>query len=134
MALNEGIAGSMAIIPYKNALEPLFAALSSEIAPNSAQPQQVATQPQPQPQNAYNDFRQAAAKRNDYCAEVSFWVSILMILVSFTGIIVGAIFFIFNYYLAAQGLKSNKKGKAIAAIIMSSVAIAIMVTMLIIKE
>lgn len=132
-ALADGMAGSMAIIPYKNALEPLFASLSSE----TAQPQQsttpTQTQIQAQQQNTYGEFKQATNKRNNTCAEISFWVSILMLLASFTGIIAGAIIVIFNYYLASQGLKSNKKGKAIAAIVISSIAIVIVIVKLIIE-
>ena len=126
-ALADGIAGSMAIIPYKNALEPLLASLNNNI-PQSQQPSTIAQpQAQTQQQNTYGEFKQATNKRNNTCAEISFWVSILMLLASFTGVIAGAIIVIFNYYLAAQGLKSDKKGKAIAAIVMSSIAIVIVI-------
>ncbi|MBR2994213.1 hypothetical protein IKF43_02375 [Candidatus Saccharibacteria bacterium] len=129
IALSDGIAGAMAIIPYRNALEPLLVALGSNT--QSSQPQQSATQVTQQ--NTYGEFRQANEKRNNNYAEISFWVSILMLVVSFAGIAVGAIIVIFNYYLAAQGLKSGKKGKAIAAIVLSSIAIAIMIIKLIIE-
>lgn len=133
-ALADGMVGSMAIIPYKNALEPLLSSLNGNKA---VRPQQSSTmaqaevQPQPQRQNAYGEFKQAANKRNSTCAEISFWVSILMFLVSFVGIMAGAIIIIFNYYLAIQGLKSDKKGKAVAAIIVSSAAIIVVIIKLI---
>lgn len=141
MALADGLTGAINIIPYKNALEPLFTALNSATATNALnqpqpeqpqQPQQPAVPNQPQPQT-YNDFKQANNKRNNTCAEISFWVSIVMLASSFFGIIAGAIIIIFNYYLAAQGLKSNKRGKAIAAIIISSIAIAVFIVKLIIE-
>lgn len=146
-ALAEGLAGAMAIIPYKNALEPLLASLSevstqsqqsfdAAPAPAPATPSvttQPQPQPQPQPQNTYGNFKQVADNKNGTYAEISFWISIVMLLASFAGIAIGAIIVIFNYYLAVQGLKSNKKGKAIAAIVMSSIAIFVIIIQLLIK-
>ena len=138
-ALADGLAGSMAIIPYKNALEPLIAALNNNTteADSITSAQQIPVYEQPQravqQQNTYGEFKQATNKRNNTCAEISFWISLLMLLASFTGIIAGAIIVIFNYYLAVQGLKSDKKGKAIAAIIMSSISIIIIIVKLIIE-
>ena len=132
-ALTDGIAGAMAIVPYKNILEPLFVSLSTN--ENQTQQSSPITQPQiqTQQQNNYASFDQTVNKKNSTYAEISFWVSILMLTVSFFGIIVGAIIVIFNYYLAAQGLKSSKKGKSIAAIIISSIAIIVMIIKLILE-
>ncbi len=141
-ALTNDLVGSISIAPYQNALEPLLASLSSGVVSEpqqssvAAQPQQppMATQAQPQDQqqNTYKDFKQATSKRNGIYAEISFWISIAMFIVAFTGVMAGAIIVVLNYYLAIQGLKSNKKWKAITAIVVSSLAIIVFIVKLII--
>lgn len=131
LALADGLAGAATIVPYRNALDPLLAALDGVENSNQQEPT-ASSKTKPQTQGTYNDFKQANSKRDNTFAEISFWVSIVMLVSSFFGIIAGAIIIIFNYYLAIQGLKSEKRGKAIAAIVMSSVAIVVVIVALII--
>lgn len=59
--------------------------------------------------------------------EVGFWLSIVGLILSFIGITYGVIIYLLNYYFASQGLKTRKRGKAIATIVLSSVSIVIII-------
>jgi len=129
IALNDGFVGALPVMDYKNSLAPLFAALSSNNQPTTNQePTSMSAK-----NTDYNNFQQSVDKRKTTCAEISFWISILLLLVSFGGVSMSAILIIVNYYLAAQGLKTNKRGKSIAAIVMTSISIVILIIGIIIS-
>lgn len=128
----EGMYGAIWISEYKNQLGSLFAVLNNNVQPqqpvnNGMAQSQNQPQPQPQPQNTYAKFKQDVDKKNATCAEVSFWISIVLFAASFLGFLAGAILVMLNAYLAAQGMKSDKKGKAIAAIVMTGISLVIAV-------
>lgn len=179
-ALAKGMAGAMAIIPYKNLLGSLFAVLDAmamkgdqkvlkareentmqdqqnNMNGNYPQGQQYNNTPQgpqnnmnggyaqgepypqgpqynnypqgpyPQgPQNSpYNNFQQEASNRYSTYAEVTFWISIIMLVLSIIGFAIGILPSVANLVFAIQGLKSYKRGKAIAAVVMTSIAIVL---------
>ena len=77
----------------------------------------------------YDNFKQEADKKKEKMAEISFWISILMLIAAFVGVSLSVLIAILNYYFAAQGLKSKKRGKAIAAIVITSVSIVVIIIM-----
>lgn len=76
-------------------------------------------------------FQEETTKKQEKMCEVGFWLSIFGLVASFFGIAYGVIVYILNFYFASQGLKTRKKGKAIATIVMSIVSIIIIVIKLI---
>ena len=69
--------------------------------------------------------------------EIVFWFSIARVVLSLFGILftpfIGVFIDVFCYWTAIRVLKTRKRGKAIAAIVLTSVAIVMTVTQLIIK-
>lgn len=74
-----------------------------------------------------NAFQDETTKRQETMCEVGFWLSIVGIILSFFGVTYGVIIYLLNYYFASQGLKTRKRGKAIATIVLSSVSIVIII-------
>ena len=66
-------------------------------------------------------------KRQETLCEIGFWLSIVGLILSFIGVTYVVIIYILNYYFASQGLKTSKKGKAIATIVLSSVSIVVII-------
>lgn len=135
----KGIVGAIAIMSYKDTLESLIASLNvnniqQNPSINQNQENQFDTQQQLQTNNSYNDFQQNADKKKNLCAKISFWVSIFLLLTSFLRISLSGIVIVVNYYLAVRGLKSNKRKKAIAALIMTSLSIIVLILSAIISR
>lgn len=74
-----------------------------------------------------NSFQDETIKRQETMCEVGFWLSIVGLILSFIGVTYGVIIYLLNYYFASQGLKTRKRGKAIATIVLSSVSIVIII-------
>lgn len=70
-------------------------------------------------------------KNRETMCEVGFWVSIIGILISIFGVSYGVIIYLLDFYLAAQGLKTRKKGKAITTIVLSVISILIIILQLV---
>lgn len=66
-------------------------------------------------------------KKQEKLCEIGFWVSILGLLASFGGVVMGIFVYIMDFYFASQGLKTRKKGKAIATIVLSIISIIVVV-------
>lgn len=88
--------------------------------------------------NMYNNsnrfvqtFEAETNKKKETMCEVGFWLSIVGILISFLGVMYGGIIYVMNFYFASQGLKTRKKGKAIATIVLSIISIVIFFAMLV---
>lgn len=77
------------------------------------------------------DFENDLIKKQEKMCEVGFWISIAGVLLSIFGVAIGVIIYILDFYFAAQGLKTRKKGKAIATIILSIFSILIIVIQII---
>ena len=141
----EGASGWAVKDGYQNLLQTLFQQLSNMnmVAANQAYMQAQAATTDPA-QQAYNQavyaqqaqaiqqgamqaFDEQKEKRYAGFALASFIVSILMIFISFFGYMAGGVIIAFNYYMAIQGTKSKRKGLAIAALVLSTAAIAILI-------
>lgn len=81
--------------------------------------------------NENNDFTQSfqaeTDKRKETVCEIGFWISIIGLILSFFGMMVGVIIYILDFYFAYNGLKTRKKGKAIATIVMSIISIVVII-------
>lgn len=90
---------------------------------NNAQPMQQ--------QNNINQFAQTfqdeTAKKQEKQCEIGFWLSILGLVCSLFGVAYSVIIYIMDFYFASQGLKTKKRGKAIATIVLSIISIIIIV-------
>ena len=79
-------------------------------------------------------FQDETTKKQEKLCEIGFWLSILGFLASFAGIAYGLIVYVMNFYFASQGLKTRKKGKAIATIVLSVLSLIIFVFGLILGD
>lgn len=66
--------------------------------------------------------------------EIGFWLSILGLVCSFFGVAYGIFVYIIDFYFASQGLKTKKRGKAIATIVLSIISILIIIIELIVAN
>lgn len=84
-----------------------------------------------QPSQNMNQFSQTfqaeTTKKQEKLCEIGFWLSIFGLLCSFVGVTYGIFVYIINFYFASQGLKTSKKNKAIATIVISIISILIIV-------
>ena len=126
-ALNESATTSAPVVaaPATNGVP-----AASQAFATPGQPNMMTSNTQPQV-NDCRGFRQAEDKRRSTFAEVSFWLPILLLFCSCFGATVGALDCLFNCVMATQGLKGKKRGKAIAALVMTLVALLIGIVMLI---
>lgn len=76
-------------------------------------------------------FQNETTKKQEKMCEVGFWLSLFGLLASFMGVAYGVIIYILNFYFASQGLKTRKRGKAIATIVLSIISILIIILQLI---
>lgn len=86
--------------------------------------------------NSQNNFAQTfqdeTMKKKEKMCNVGFWLSILGLVCSLFGVTYGVIIYIMDFYFASQGLKTTKRGKAIATIVLSIISILIVIIELII--
>lgn len=140
--LDDSFAGSVPKSAYKQALDPLFKTLASYNAPMGADG--VSPQPDPMgmyasqvsggvpPQPAagnYADFAEATNKRHEKLAIWGFVISIIGLLLSFIGYTYGVVLYMLEFYFAACGIKTRKKGFAIATFVLAGISIVILVIM-----
>ena len=85
--------------------------------------------------NNPNQFTQAftdeTTKNKEKMCEIAFWVSIVGVLISLTGVAFGLLVYVVEFYLAIQGLNTRKRWKAIAAIALSIISIIIIIVKII---
>ena len=74
-----------------------------------------------------NTFQNETVKKQEKMCEVGFWLSIVGLVFSFIGVAYGLILYILIFYFASQGLKTQKRGKAIAFIVLTVISIVIIV-------
>ena len=58
-----------------------------------------------------NNFQEETDKKKETVCEIGFWISILGLILSFFGMMVGVIIYILDFYFAFNGLKTRKKEK-----------------------
>lgn len=73
------------------------------------------------------NFKNEANKKSETGCEIAFWMSILGFLFSFFGVTYGVIIYILEIYFATIGLKTRKRKKAIATIVLAIISIIIIV-------
>ena len=73
--------------------------------------------------NFTQNFQEETDKKKETACEIGFWISILGLILSLFGMII----YILDFYFAYQGLKTRKKGKAIATIVMSIISIVVII-------
>ncbi len=71
--------------------------------------------------NTVNTFVEQNNKRQETLVMIGFILSIVGVLISCLGVTYGAILIAFEFYCGCQGLKSGKKGLAIATIVLASI-------------
>lgn len=81
--------------------------------------------------NFAQTFQDETMKKKEKMCEIGFWISILGLIGSFAGIMMGLLVYIMDFYFASQGLKTRKRGKAIATIVLSIISILIVIIELI---
>lgn len=152
VALTDGLYGALYIAPYKAKLQPLFEALASmEAAAPSPQPATAPVQePQPAPSQPSQPSQPAQSPQlaqpqqtapspqrfksgNDGYAIAALIMSILSLILAFTGRIAGGVSIIATVVLAVSALKSNKRNLAIAALIIMAIS-AVVIIVKIIRE
>lgn len=138
-----GIASiNMAIMNYRKSLTTLFQEiekLNSENKEESLEESNEETtegesntnQTTDKSQNDSNDFaktfEEETIQKQEKLCEIGFWLSILGVVLAFFGITYGVIIYMLNFYFASQGLKTKKRGKAIATIVLSIISIFIII-------
>lgn len=84
-------------------------------------------------QNNMNQFTQnfqsETIRKQEKMCEIGFWFSIFGLLISFIGISYGVILYAVNIYFGLQGLKTSKRGKAIATIILSIISFLMIIVL-----
>lgn len=142
--LDDSFAGSVPKSAYKQLLAPLFQTLASYNAPGNGTPAYAGTgnpaatynvhpyasdasagaQP---PAGNYEDFANAANKSHEKLAVAGFVISIFGLLLSLLGITYGIVIYMLEFYFAACGIKTRKKGLAIATFVLAGLSIVILV-------
>ena len=72
-------------------------------------------------------FQNEMTKKQEKTCEIGFWFSLFGVLGAFAGVSYGIIVYVMDFYFASQGMKTSKRKKAIATIILSILSILIVV-------
>ncbi len=129
---------------YRNSLSTLFSEIEKlngvnnninygqvNFDPQTGQP--INQNYEQQPQNSFSQtFKNETQKKQETMCEIGFWFSILGLVASFAGIAMGLFAYVIDFYFALQGLKTRKRGKAIATIVLSIISILILLIELIV--
>lgn len=79
-------------------------------------------------QNQFSQtFKNENEKKQETMCEIGFWLSIFGLVCSFFGMMMGFLVYVMDFYFASQGLKTRKRGKAIATIVLSIISIIIII-------
>lgn len=133
--LDNSLIAVMAKSHYKDIIESLLEALSNsnieilkkEGGENMEENEEKveATEVNKETTDTYNQFKQENEKSKEGFAIAAFVMSIVGLILSCFGWGLGVIIIMLEYYFAIQGLKSKKKGLAITAIVLASLALLI---------
>jgi hypothetical protein len=149
---------NMMAMNYRNSLSTLFQEIENlnggnimnnninngqmNFDPNTGQPinqnyqqkfiEQPVNQMNMQQQNNFSQiFKNENQKKQEKMCEIGFWLSILGLLGSFAGVVMGLLVYVMDFYFASQGLKTRKRKKAIATIVLSIISILVVIFQLI---
>lgn len=141
----EGFVAAVMKQDYRNAMAPLFeeikkleggGAVNTTAAYGTAQAEgnMAASQTNTGAQatgavnnNSLNTFMEQNQKKQETLVIVGFVMSLIGLLISFCGVTYGVILILLEYYFAIQGIKTKKKGLAIATIVIASVSIVLFI-------
>lgn len=141
----EGFVAAVMKQDYRNALAPLFeeikklegggavnatAAYGTTQAEGNMTASQINTGAQATGavnNNSLNTFMEQNQKKQETLVIVGFVMSLIGLLISFCGVTYGVILILLEYYFAIQGIKTKKKGLAIATIVIASVSIVLFI-------
>jgi len=136
----EGFVGCAGKIPYKNSLDSLFRQLQNQnhntyatgmnTAPQTNSNQGMQAPPPPQP-DALNTFVAENNKNRETLTIVAFVISIVGFFISVFGMVYGLVIHFIVIYLAIMGLKTSKKGLAIATLVITGISILISILSLV---
>lgn len=114
---------------YRNSINVLFQELAKFNSNSSASTfsQNNSQTVQSNVNEVSQNFQNDVTKRQEQMCNIGFWLSIVGFLCSFLGVTYGVIIYVLNFYFASQGLKTRKKGKAIATIVLSIISILIVI-------
>lgn len=141
---------NMMAVNYSNSLSTLFNEISKlnnggvsmnnqingQVPNGNINNNQVNVNPQvgqQEPNNANQfakTFQDETNKRKEKLCEIGFWLSILGVLGALGGVAMGLLVYVMDFYFASQGLKTKKRGKAIATIVLSIISIIITIIQL----
>lgn len=149
MALDNSLIAVMAKSHYKDIIQSLLKALSNPNAEilekkggeNMEENEKKVEVPEVNKEtevkqetaDTYNQFAQESEKSKEGFAVAAFVISIVGLILSCFGWGLGVIIIMLEYYFAIQGLKSKKKGLAITAIVLASLALLINIISIIIS-
>ncbi|MBQ4583684.1 MAG: hypothetical protein IJA94_02220 [Bacilli bacterium] len=131
---------NVAAMSYRNSLNTLFqeinklnnGGINMNFDPKTGQPLNNSQQ---FGENNVNQFTQTflneTTKKQEKMCEIGFWLSLFGLFCSLFGVMYGILVYILNFYFAIQGLKTRKKGKAIATILLTVASTLIIVFQLI---
>ena len=149
--LDSGAPNNMAGDAYKQALNSLFSEINLHCPPNPGNMQDPNTMQTvyPPQENAYqgnanqgnpyqagpvpdasqfvNAFQNEIDERNEKLCTIGFCLSLIGLLLSIFGFMFGVLIYILEIYFACQGLKTRKRGKAIATFIIAGISILIII-------
>ena len=124
--LDDSFVGSAAKQDYKNKLLPLFTEINKlssgenvYVQPATSQTQQV------------NQFTDSVNKSKEGMAIAGFVISIIGLLLSCFGITFGLLIIFLEIYFAINGLKTKKKGLAIATLVLGGITFFILIAQII---
>lgn len=142
--LDDSFSGSVPKSAYKQLLAPLFQTLSTYNTPGAGETMQPAAGENPaSPYNmqpyasdassgtspasgSYENYANSANKSNEKMAVIGFVMSIIGLLLSFVGLMYGIWLYALEFYFASRGIRSRKKGFAIATFVLGGVSVAIL--------
>lgn len=131
--LDAGGVNNMASVSYKNLLSLLFSKineLNASVGSQTVNNNNMYTQG-PNIAQFTQEFQDKANQQKEKMCTIGFVLSIIGFLISLVGVAYGVIVYILDFYFAAQGLKTKKRGMAIATICLSILSIAIIILQLI---
>lgn len=139
--LDDSFYGTVPKSAYKQLLAPLFQTLSTYNTPGAGEVLQPAASEKPadpynvQPHTSdavqpasgsYEDYANAANKPNEKMAVIGFVMSIIGLLLAFVGLMYGIWLYALEFYFASRGIRSRKKGFAIATFVLGGLSVAIL--------
>ena len=141
LLLDDSFYGTVPKSAYKQLLEPLFQTLRTYNTPGAGdawQPtgnenpaaynmQQYASDANQPTPGSYEDYANAANKPNGKMAIIGFVMSIIGLLLAFVGHMYALWLYALEFYFAAQGIRSDKKGFAIATFVLGGISVVILV-------